>query len=450
MYKRFSLLLVATLVWFSISAAVPAQASPSSINQSDLRALLSSQLGEHVVLAASATNAALHGRDAEFKAAADVLDANSVDLSKSIGTVYGADAENAFLPLWRKHIGFFVDYTQGKAAKDQAKQDKAVTDLTQYTQDFGAFLNSANPNLPKETVADLIKTHVLTLKDVVDAQAAGDQAKAYQALRTSFGHMDMIASPLAGAIGKQFPDKFAGAADDAASTLRTTLNLGLQEHVVLASSATNAALHGRDAEFKAAADALDTNSVDLSKAIGSVYGADAENAFLPLWRKHIGFFVDYTQGKAAKDQAKQDKAVADLTQYTQDFGAFLSSANPNLPKETVADLIKTHVLTLKDVVDAQATDDYAKAYTAQRNAYGHMSMIADPLANAIVQQFPDKFGTTAAGAPAANPATTDHSNMPAMMPNTGAESSLPYALITLAVALMLGGLGLAYRYRRTA
>ena len=230
------------------------------------------------------------------------------------------------------------------------------------------------------------------------------------------------------------------------SDLRALLSSQLGEHVVLAASATNAALHGRDAEFKAAADALDTNSVDLSQSIGSVYGTDAAQAFLPLWRKHIGFFVDYTQGVAAKDQAKQDQAISDLTQYAQDFGAFLNSANPNLPKETVANLLKPHVATLVSVINAQATDDYAKAYPALRDSYAHMSMIADPLANAIVQQFPDKFGSTAAGAAA----TTDMPNMPAMMPNTGAGDPLPYALIALAVVLMIGGLGLTLRYRRAA
>ena len=71
--------------------------------------------------------------------------------------------------------------------------------------------------------------------------------------------------------------------------------------------------------------------------IGAVYGADAEKAFLPLWRKHIGFFVDYTMGVASKDKAKQDKAVADLVGYSQDFGAFLSSANPDLPKRLKLD-----------------------------------------------------------------------------------------------------------------
>ncbi len=365
--------------------------SPSGSRAAELRAGLNSLLAEHLILAASATGAALDGRKAEFEAAAGALDANSVDIAKAIGSVYGVGAEQAFLPLWRKHIGFAVDYTVGVATRDKAKQDKAVGDLVQYTQDFGAFLSSANPNLPKDVVAELVKTHVLTLKDVIDAQAAKNPVKAYTALRTAAGHMQMIADPLAGAIVKQFPERFEGSSGSSAAGLRASLNLALREHVYLAASATGAALDGRKAEFEAAAGALDANSVDIAKAIGSVYGVGAEQAFLPLWRKHIGFAVDYTVGVATRDKAKQDKAVGDLVQYTQDFGAFLSSANPNLPKDVVAELVKTHVLTLKDVIDAQAAKNPVKAYTALRTAAGHMQMIADPLAGAIVKQFPDKF-----------------------------------------------------------
>ena len=97
-----------------------------------------------------------------------------------------------------------------------------------------------------------------------------------------------------------------------AAELRASLNYLLGEHILLASSATGAALGGREAQFKAAAAALDANGVDIAKAIGSVYGKDAEQAFLPLWRRHIGFFVDYTVGVAKKDKAMQDKAVSDL------------------------------------------------------------------------------------------------------------------------------------------
>ena len=87
------------------------------------------------------------------------------------------------------------------------------------------------------------------------------------------------------------------------------------------------------AAFEAAAGALDKNSVALSESIASVYGEEAGEAFLPLWRKHIGFFVDYTLGVATDDQAKADKAKEDLNAYRTDFGAFIEGANPNLPAE---------------------------------------------------------------------------------------------------------------------
>jgi hypothetical protein len=161
--------------------------------------------------------------------------------------------------------------------------------------------------------------------------------------------------------------------------------------VQLAADATNAALNGREGEFQAAAASLDANSVDISNAIGSIYGRDAGDAFLGLWRSHITMVVDYTVGTASKDKAKQDQAVGELIQYTQDFGAFLNSANPNLPQEAVAELVKHHAITLKEVIDAQGAGDQARAYTALREAYSHMATIAEALANGIVKQFPEKF-----------------------------------------------------------
>ncbi|HLE25539.1 MAG TPA: hypothetical protein VI935_07805 [Thermodesulfobacteriota bacterium] len=56
-----------------------------------------------------------------------------------------------------------------------------------------------------------------------------------------------------------------------------------------------------------------------------------------------------------------------------------------------ADLVKTHVFTLKAVVDAQAAKNWAQADSDIRTAASHMQMIADPLAEAIINQFPTKF-----------------------------------------------------------
>jgi hypothetical protein len=190
-----------------LAGAGVAQARP--MGAADLRTALNGLLAEHAYLASAATGAALGGRAAEFTAAAGALDANSVALSQAIGTVYGGDAETAFLGLWRRHIGFVVDYTTGLAAKDKAKQDLAVTALLGYADDFGAFLSGANPYLPKAAVAGLVRTHIVTLKGVIDAQAAMDVAGAYAKLREAAAHMQMIGDPLAAAIAKQFPTRFA-------------------------------------------------------------------------------------------------------------------------------------------------------------------------------------------------------------------------------------------------
>lgn len=190
-------------------AVSPAGLLQAQMKSTDLRVGLNTILEEHVYLAAAATGAAPGGRQPEFEGAAAALDQNSVALSQAIGSVYGPDAEAAFLALWRKHIGFVVDYTTAVAAKDKAKQDRAVNDLLGYAGDFGAFLNAANPNLPKDVVAGLVKTHIVTLKDVIDAQAAGDPKAVYAKARDAAGHMKMIADPLAEGIAKQFPKRFA-------------------------------------------------------------------------------------------------------------------------------------------------------------------------------------------------------------------------------------------------
>ena len=61
----------------------------------------------------------------------------------------------------------------------------------------------------------------------------------------------------------------------------------------LASAAVRSGFDGK-ADFTAVAGSLDENSVALSEAVGSVYGKEAGDKFLEIWRSHIGFFVDYT------------------------------------------------------------------------------------------------------------------------------------------------------------
>ena len=183
---------------------------------------------------------------------------------------------------------------------------------------------------------------------------------------------------VAGACGsdKESDNASASGAQDAsattvtgASTLRAGLTDLLTEHVYLAALATGAALRGDTKGFEAYAVALngptDSNSADLTAAIGSAYGDEVGKAFDGLWRSngHIPAFVAYTQATAAGDKAGQDKAVAELTAYAKTFGTTLNSVNANLPADAVTEGVTHHATTLIAVINAQKAGDQPKVYS---------------------------------------------------------------------------------------
>lgn len=175
-----------------------------------------------------------------------------------------------------------------------------------------------------------------------------------------------------------------------AADLRVLLNGLEREHVDLASQATRNGFDG-SSDFDASAKALDANSVAISQAVGSIYGDTAAAKFLQIWRSHIGFFVDYTVAAKKGDTAGMAKAVQDLGGYEDAISDFFSSANPNLPRDAVHQLIATHVGLLKDAVDKYGAKDYPGSYAAEHNANVQIGTIADTISGAIVKQNPSKF-----------------------------------------------------------
>ena len=373
----------------------PMSAEPSALDveteAANLRVDLNYLLGEHIILASKATGAALGGRSDQFAAYGDLLNQNGTDLGALIGAAYGPEAEDEFNRIWSAHNGFFVDYTTGVATGDQAMQDQAVEDLTTiYVPEFSALIAGAT-GLPEDAVAELTTDHVVQTKQIVDDQAAENWEAVYADIRVAYGHMQMIGDAIAPAIAEGNAEAFAGDPSNAGVDFRVALNQLLQEHLYLASFATDAALGGRSDEFAAAGATLNENGTDIGAAIGSLYGGDAEDQFNQIWSAHNGFFVDYTTGVATDDQAMQDQAVDDLTTvYVPQFAEFLATAT-GLPEDALAELTTEHVLTTKAIVDAQGAQDFAAAAEADRTAGQHMRMIGDPLSAAIVAAVPDKF-----------------------------------------------------------
>jgi hypothetical protein len=177
---------------------------PTSSPAANLEVALDRLLGEHALLATWATQAGLNG-DKNFPALAKQLDANSVAISKAIGSLYGSAAAKQFLNgtnLWRAHINDFVAYTVATAKHDKAGQKKAVSDLMAYIQTQAAFFAKAT-GLPKQALANDLTAHVLQLKGALDDYAGKRYSATFSLVNGSYEHMFMTGNVLAGGIAKQ-------------------------------------------------------------------------------------------------------------------------------------------------------------------------------------------------------------------------------------------------------
>ncbi|MBX9244757.1 copper amine oxidase [Actinotalea ferrariae] len=323
----------------------------------DLRSDLTALLQEHVYLAGmTVATAYTAGVDSpEVEAAAATLDANSVDLSKAIGSLAGAENEEAFLELWRAHVGWFVDYAVAVKTGDQAGKDAALANLQGYTVDAGAFFEQVSAgNLPAAAISESLGMHITTLSAAIDALAAGDTT-AYAKLQDASEHVAMAASTIAGGFDAALD--LEGDPADPASTLRAGLTQLLQEHVYLAGisvfTAYTAEAGVESPAFAAAAGELDANSVALSEAVGSLAGPEKADDFLALWREHIGFFVDYAVAAAGEDTEGTTSALEALDGYRPAAGAFFDEVSGGeLPADAVAEELGHHVETLAGAIDS--------------------------------------------------------------------------------------------------
>ncbi|MCL3861354.1 hypothetical protein [Actinotalea sp. K2] len=323
----------------------------------DLRSGLTALLQEHVYLAGIAVATAYTaGPDSgEFEAAAASLDGNSVDLSEAIASLAGDENGDAFLTLWREHVGFFVDYAVAEAGGDTAGTDEAVMNLQGYTSQAGLFFEDISAgNLPAAAISESLGMHITTLTAAIDALAAGDPT-AYAKLQTAAAHVGEAGATIAGGLDAALD--LEGDPADPASTLRAGLTELTQEHVYLASIAVFTAYTaegGPESEaFAAAAAVLDENSVALSEAVASLAGEENGAAFLDLWREHIGYFVDYAVAAAGEDTEGMSDALRNLDGYRPQAGAFFEEVSGGeLPADAVAESLTHHVETLAGAIDS--------------------------------------------------------------------------------------------------
>ncbi len=374
-------------------ATAGASDSPISSPGVDLRVTLDRLLAEHAALAYLGLTKTIAG-EPDAQAVVTQLQGNTDDLAEAVGSVYGDDAAEAFKTQWEAHIGMFVAYATGVAKKDEAAKAKAKQDLAGYQKSFAAFLNEA-AGLDAKAAEGALGMHVSQLTTAVDQFGAGQYEQSYATARTAYKHMFGTGDALSAAISEQNPDEFGtGDVNAAAADTRVLVDGQLAEHALLAAVATTKTLGGAK-DAKAAVGALNANTADLSKTIGSVYGADAAEAFKTQWDAHIGMFVAYTTALAKDDDAAKRAAADDLAGYTASFGEFLATATDG-DADAYQSALEEHVADLAGALDAADAGDADAAWQSTRDAYAHMYMTGDALVSAIVAQNPDKFGGEAA------------------------------------------------------
>src|SRR5215471_12828240 len=164
----------------------------------------------------------------------------------------------------------------------------------------------------------------------------------------------------------------ATAADGkAADQLRTDMRKLWTDHVVWTRDYVIAAV-GDQPDATAAAARLMKNQEDIGAAIGGIYGKAAGQQLTTLLKDHISIAVDLIKAAKAGDSTAQKQASARWEQNAVQIADFLSKANPNLPRATLVDMMKTHLSTTTDEVVARLKKDWTGDVQAFDRVYDHI------------------------------------------------------------------------------
>jgi hypothetical protein len=182
----------------------------------------------------------------------------------------------------------------------------------------------------------------------------------------------------------------AGAQTPSAVSLKEDMRKLWTDHVVWTRDYIIAAV-GDQPGAKAAANRLMKNQEDIGNAVAKFYGAPAGQQLATLLKEHITIAVDLIKAAKAGDKAGQQQADTRWQTNAMQIADFLSRANPNWPKNTLADMMKKHLSTTTSEVVARLNKDWEADVRAFDEVYEHILHMADALSDGIVKQFPGRF-----------------------------------------------------------
>jgi len=186
------------------------------------------------------------------------------------------------------------------------------------------------------------------------------------------------------------PPHHAATTLSAAATLHQDMRKLWSDHVFWTRGYIIAAVADQP-DAQAAAARLMKNQEDIGAAVASFYGKPAGDRLTALLKEHISIAVDIIKFAKAGDKTSQQQADAKWHRNSEAIADFLSQANTNWPRQTLVDMMNTHLSMTTDEVVARLTKNWDADVRAFDKVYNHILVMADALSDGIVKQFPEKF-----------------------------------------------------------
>jgi hypothetical protein len=368
-------------------SASPVAVNPADSKAADLRARLDILLGEHLMVVAKESAAAVAHND-EYTGYLTLL-TSATGLTDLMRSAFGDTAAGQFQQLWTAQDGYLVDYTIGLVTHNQNKSNGAMSGLINgFVPNFAQFVTTTT-QLPLDPTTQLMTEQVLETQRMIDDQVAQNYPKMYTDLRTAFAQTSRIGDALAPKIVRKFPDKFPGDPSNKASDLRASLNELLEEHAYLATMATDAIVAGRAAEQSAAAKALSDNADALGTLFSGLFGPSSGTQFDQLWAAKDSAIAAYA---AAADAGAAKAALSNLNDtFVSQFTGFVHDAT-GLSAAAAHTSIQAQTQAMIGVIDDQRLKQFAQLATDDRTAAAAMQSIADLITAATTTKFPTRFG----------------------------------------------------------
>ena len=133
------------------------------------------------------------------------------------------------------------------------------------------------------------------------------------------------------------------------------------------------------------------NAEQIARSIEPFYGKPAADKLFTLLAGHYQGIREHLDATVAGSASQQEAAVKVLTTNAAEISTFLSSANPNLPKDTLMGLLMAHAAHHLTQFQQLKDGEYAREAETWKGMKQHIYVVADALTQALAAQFPAQF-----------------------------------------------------------